>query len=225
MCWSSAFDPFEGSTLGSKSVPGGRTDRSREPSRARAVRRLGVPVGMGGKANCLCLRGIWETPKPRYREETKPVVELPGTTFRAKDPACHARSWGARYRGTETAGPSAKRGDSLAPRGTSEFREVSRPRGACSVTFAVCAKQVLARTGVPDRGRHHPSTGHTGRRGRSITNRYVDGCLRADHERRRRFSGRDQPPTRCSWTSEPDRDRGQRGCRVSRECPNGHRER
>ena len=36
---------------------------------------------MGGKANCLCLRGIWETPKPRYREETKPVVELPGTTF------------------------------------------------------------------------------------------------------------------------------------------------
>src|SRR5436190_11395900 len=62
-------------------VPGGRTDRSREPSRARAVRRLGVPVGMGGKANCLCLRGIWETPKPRYREETKPVVELPGTTF------------------------------------------------------------------------------------------------------------------------------------------------
>ena len=94
MCWSSAFDPFEGSTLGSKSVPGGRTDRSREPSRARAVRRLGVPVGMGGKANCLCLRGIWETPKPRYREETKPVVKLPGTTFRAKDPARHARSWG-----------------------------------------------------------------------------------------------------------------------------------
>ena len=94
MCWSSAFDPFEGSTLGSKSVPGGRTDRSREPSRARAVRRLGVPVGMGGKANCLCLRGIWETPKPRYREETKPVVKLPGTTFRAKDPACRARSWG-----------------------------------------------------------------------------------------------------------------------------------
>jgi hypothetical protein len=95
---------------------------------------------MGGKANCLCLRGIWETPKPRYREETKPVVKLPGTTFRAKDPACHARSWGARYRGTETAGPSAKRGDSLAPRGTSEFREVCRLRGACSVTFAVCAK-------------------------------------------------------------------------------------
>ena len=150
MCWSSAFDPFEGSTLGSKSVPGGRTDRSREPSRARAVRRLGVPVGMGGKANCLCLRGIWETPKPRYREETKPVVKLPGTTFRAKDPACHARSWGARYRGTETAGPSAKRGDSLAPRGTSEFREVSRPRGACPVTFAVCAKcsSVLEPTGT-----------------------------------------------------------------------------
>ena len=49
---------------------------------------------MGGKANCLCLRGIWETPKPRYREETKPVVKLPGTTFRAKDPACRARSWG-----------------------------------------------------------------------------------------------------------------------------------
>ena len=38
-------------------------------------------MGMGGKANCLCLRGIWETPKPRYREETKPVVKLPGTTF------------------------------------------------------------------------------------------------------------------------------------------------
>jgi len=38
-------------------------------------------VGMGGKANCLCLRGIWETPKPRYREETKPVVELPGRVY------------------------------------------------------------------------------------------------------------------------------------------------
>ena len=150
MCWSSAFDQFEGSTLSSEPVPGGRTDRSREPSRARAVRRLGVPVGMGGKANCLCLRGIWETPKPRYREETKPVVKLPGTTFRAKDPACHARSWGARYRGTETAGPSAERGDSLAPRGMSEFREVSRPRGACSITLAVCAKcpSVLEQTGT-----------------------------------------------------------------------------
>ena len=33
-------------------------------------------MGMGGKANCLCLRGIWETPKPRYREETKPVVQV-----------------------------------------------------------------------------------------------------------------------------------------------------
>jgi hypothetical protein len=43
-------------------------------------------VGMGGKANCLCLRGIWETPKPRYREETKPVVKLPGTTFVPKIP-------------------------------------------------------------------------------------------------------------------------------------------
>ncbi len=140
MCWSSAFDPFEGSTLGSSSVPGGRTDRSREPSRARAVRRLGVPAGMGGKANCLCLRGIWETPKPRYREETKPVVKLPGTTFSCQRFRLPRPVVVARYRGTETAGPSAKRGDSLAPRGTSEFREVSRPRGACSVTFAVCAK-------------------------------------------------------------------------------------
>jgi hypothetical protein len=93
MCWSGAFDPFRGSTVRSSSVPGGRTDRSREPSWARAVRRLGVPVGTGGKANCLCLRGIWETPKRRYREETKPVVKLPGTTFCAKDPARHARSW------------------------------------------------------------------------------------------------------------------------------------
>jgi hypothetical protein len=169
MCWSSAFDPFEGSTLGSKSVPGGRTDRSREPSRARAVRRLGVPVGMGGKANCLCLRGIWETPKPRYREETKPVVKLPGTTFVPKIPLA-TPGRGARYRGTETAGPSAKRGDSLAPRGTSEFREVSRPRGACSVTVAVCAsvrvslsrpgRDRLAAAALPGReraalGRHH----------------------------------------------------------------------
>ena len=81
ICWSSAFDSIEGSTLPWHPVPGGRTDRSREPRRARAVRRLGVPVGMGGKANCLCLRGIWETPKPRYREETKPVAKLPGTIF------------------------------------------------------------------------------------------------------------------------------------------------
>ena len=53
-----------------------RPNRSKQGTEwARAVRRLGVLVGMGGKANCLCLRGIWETPKPRYREETKPVVE------------------------------------------------------------------------------------------------------------------------------------------------------
>ncbi len=38
---------------------------------------------MGGKANCLCLRGIWETPKPRYREETKPVVKVAWDHFRA----------------------------------------------------------------------------------------------------------------------------------------------
>jgi len=38
-------------------------------------------VSTGGKANCLCLRGIWGSPKRRYREETKPVVKLPGTTF------------------------------------------------------------------------------------------------------------------------------------------------
>lgn len=124
MCWSSAFDPFEGSTLGSKSVPGGRTDRSREPSRARAVRRLGVPVGMGGKANCLCLRGIWETPKPRYREETKPVVKLPGTTFRAKDPACHARSWG---RDTVARKPRGR-----APSGETHLRREAR------ASFATC---------------------------------------------------------------------------------------
>ena len=88
-------------------------------------------MGTGGKANCLCLRGIWETPKPRYREETKPVVELPGTTFLCRrDRARHARVVEAWSPGTEAAGLSAERGDSLAPRGTSEFREVSRPRGA-----------------------------------------------------------------------------------------------
>jgi len=48
---------------------------------------------MGGKANCLCLRGIWETPKPRYREETKPVVKLPGTTF-APTPISCVCAWG-----------------------------------------------------------------------------------------------------------------------------------
>src|SRR4026208_98207 len=59
-----------------------RPNRSKQGTEwARAVRRLGVLVSMGGKANCLCLRGIWETPKPRYREETKPVLKLPGTTF------------------------------------------------------------------------------------------------------------------------------------------------
>jgi hypothetical protein len=38
---------------------------------------------MGGKANCLCSRGIWETPKPRYRKETKPVREVAWDHFRA----------------------------------------------------------------------------------------------------------------------------------------------
>jgi hypothetical protein len=108
---------------------------------------------MGGKANCLCLRGIWETPKPRYREETKPVVKLPGTTFVPKIPLA-TPGRGARYRGTETAGPSAKRGDSLAPRGTSEFREVSRPRGACSVTVAAdYVRSVRVRRASLDRGK------------------------------------------------------------------------
>ena len=36
---------------------------------------------MGGKRNYLCLWGTWEPPKPRYHQETKPVVELPGATF------------------------------------------------------------------------------------------------------------------------------------------------
>jgi hypothetical protein len=62
-----------------------RPNRSKQGTeRARAVRRLGVPVGMGGKANCLCLRGIWGSPKPRYREETKPVVTVAWDHFRAR---------------------------------------------------------------------------------------------------------------------------------------------
>ena len=61
-----------------------RPNRSKQGTEwARAVRRLGVLVSMGGKANCLCLRGIWETPKPRYREETKPVVKVAWDHFRA----------------------------------------------------------------------------------------------------------------------------------------------
>jgi hypothetical protein len=92
---------------------------------------------MGGKANCLCLRGIWETPKPRYREETKPVVEgCLGPLSVPKKSRFHARSWGRDNAARRPAGLSAERGDSLAPRGTSEFREVSWPRGVCSVTFA-----------------------------------------------------------------------------------------
>ena len=39
---------------------------------------------MGGKRNCLFLRGTWESPKPRYREETKPVVEVAWGHFRAR---------------------------------------------------------------------------------------------------------------------------------------------
>jgi hypothetical protein len=42
-------------------------------------------VGTGGKANCLCLRGIWEPPKPRYREETKPVVKVAWDHFHVLD--------------------------------------------------------------------------------------------------------------------------------------------
>ena len=52
-------------------------------------------MGMGGKANCLCLRGIWETPKPRYREETKPVVcGCLGPLFVPKIPLATLASWG-----------------------------------------------------------------------------------------------------------------------------------
>jgi hypothetical protein len=102
---------------------------------------------MGGKANCLCLRGIWETPKPRYREETKPVVRgCLGPLSVPKIPP-RARSWGV-IRGTETAGLRAERGDSLAPRGTGEFREVFRPRGASSVSFAAVPSQPTTRAGV-----------------------------------------------------------------------------
>ena len=50
-------------------------------------------MGMGGKANCLWLRGIWETPKPRYREETKPVARLPGATFVPKITPHDSRVW------------------------------------------------------------------------------------------------------------------------------------
>jgi hypothetical protein len=63
---------------------------------------------MGGKANCLCSRGIWETPKPRYREETKPVRKVAWGHFRATfglgtPRACHRQTWRAE-RGAE--GPS-----------------------------------------------------------------------------------------------------------------------
>ena len=85
-------------------------------------------MGMGGKANCLCLRGIWETPKPRYREETKPVVKLPGTTFRAKDPACHARSWGEKPRHGNRGAERQARRLTCAERHERVSRGVSAPR-------------------------------------------------------------------------------------------------
>ena len=67
-------------------------------------------MGMGGKANCLCLRGIWETPKPRYREETKPVVELPGTTFVPEiHPVRIARTEVSAWRGDRGAEGRARR--------------------------------------------------------------------------------------------------------------------
>ena len=85
-------------------------------------------MGMGGKANCLCLRGIWETPKPRYREETKPVVELPGTTFVPKIPLAMPVV-GARYGGTENRGAERQaRRLTCAERHERVSRGVSVPR-------------------------------------------------------------------------------------------------
>ena len=105
---------------------------------------------MGGKANCLCLRGIWETPKPRYREETKPVVKLPGTTFRAKDSACHARSWGRDTAARRPRGRAPSEETHLRREARASFARCPWPRDACSVTFAVCAKwsSVLEPTGT-----------------------------------------------------------------------------
>jgi hypothetical protein len=140
MCWSSEFDLIEGatlrSTLRSESVPGGRTDRSREPSRARAVRRLGVPVGMGGKANCLCLRGIWETPKPRYREETKPVVRsCLGPLFVPKIPLATPGRGGVMPRHGDRGAEGRARRLTCAERHGRVSRGVSAPR-CVSVSFA-----------------------------------------------------------------------------------------
>lgn len=84
-----------------------RPNRSKQGTdRANAVRQLGVPAGTGGKANYLCSWGIWETPKPRYREETKPVREVAWDHFRANH--------GAEELSEET---------HPAPQGAGEFRQ------------------------------------------------------------------------------------------------------
>jgi hypothetical protein len=67
---------------------------------------------MGGKANCLCPRGIWEAPKPRYREETKPAVGVAWDHFLAG-----LRSRARRLIRAERCG---------------EFRGVPRPRSLVS---------------------------------------------------------------------------------------------
>jgi hypothetical protein len=115
-----------------------RPNRSKQGTEwARAVRRLGVPVGMGGKANCLCLRGIWETPKPRYREETKPVERLPGTTFRAKDPARpRSRRGGVITRHGDCGAEGRARRLTCAERHERVSRGVSAPRCVFGPPFA-----------------------------------------------------------------------------------------
>lgn len=80
-------------------------------------------MSTGGKANCLCLRGIWGSPKRRYREETKPVVKLPGTTFIpwSRFMRLTACDWGLR---DEEIRPRS-RARRLTRKG--EFRKVPRP--------------------------------------------------------------------------------------------------
>src|ERR1043166_5408598 len=95
-------------------------DRSRGPTRPELQGGSEQPAGTGGKANCLCLWGIWETPKPRYREETKPVSEVAWGHFVPEEgsPSSGTLTFRADRTGTSREPPRRRRCN----RGTFSFR-------------------------------------------------------------------------------------------------------
>ena len=179
-------------------------------------------MGTGGTRNCLCLRGTWEPPKPRYREETKPVRRVAWDHLLREQVEALSRLRSARVARLATVRPDGRphvvpivfaivdHGERLAVYWAVDRAE-ALDRAPTTRNISVNPHVELVADGYDENwerlwwvraAQHEPDGGGCER---------VGACARRPHDRTRSTSGRRRPPTVAidvaeitGWQAAPD---------------------